>query len=159
MNYQSISWHNELHVSITVDIFIMWATSWENLVYAICEQQRHRSACTSAQSDQRLCCSLLRLYYTYTYYIQNFKSLASPCSWAGRFESYLVANPRRQVFSWRGSCYDAQRFTNLVLLVSENFVVISSYILLPGPICFGYYGSPDKQNQLQYHAWLLKRLS
>ena len=27
-------------------------------VYAICEQQRRRSACASAQSDQRLCCSL-----------------------------------------------------------------------------------------------------
>ena len=31
---------------------------WENLSYAICEQQRWRSACTSTQSDQRLCCSL-----------------------------------------------------------------------------------------------------
>ena len=30
------------------------------LSYAICEQQRRRSACASAQSDQRLCCSLLR---------------------------------------------------------------------------------------------------
>ena len=28
-------------------------------VYAICEKQRSRSACASAQSDQRLCCSLL----------------------------------------------------------------------------------------------------
>ena len=28
--------------------------------YVICEQQRHRSACASAQSDQRLCCSLPR---------------------------------------------------------------------------------------------------
>ena len=27
-------------------------------VYAICEQQRHRSACISAQSDQCLCCLL-----------------------------------------------------------------------------------------------------
>ena len=27
-------------------------------VYAICEQQRRRSACASAQSDQRLYCSL-----------------------------------------------------------------------------------------------------
>ena len=29
-------------------------------VYAICEQQRSRSACASAESDQRLCCSLPR---------------------------------------------------------------------------------------------------
>ena len=31
-------------------------------VYVLCEQQRRRSACASAQFDQRLCCSLLRLY-------------------------------------------------------------------------------------------------
>ena len=29
-------------------------------VFVICEQQRRRSACISAQSDQRLCCSLRR---------------------------------------------------------------------------------------------------
>ena len=29
-------------------------------VYAMCEQQRRRSACASAQSDQRLYCSLLK---------------------------------------------------------------------------------------------------
>ena len=29
-------------------------------VYGVCEQQRRRSACASAQSDQRLCCSLPR---------------------------------------------------------------------------------------------------
>ena len=29
-------------------------------VFALCEQQRGRSACTSAQTDQRLCCSLPR---------------------------------------------------------------------------------------------------
>ena len=34
---------------------------------------------------------------------RNLKTLASLCLWAGRFESYLVTNPRRQVFSWRGS--------------------------------------------------------
>ena len=40
-------------------IIITWARSCENVSYAICEQQRRRSACASAQSDQRLCCSLL----------------------------------------------------------------------------------------------------
>ena len=29
-------------------------------VFAVCEQQRHRSACASVQSDQGLYCSLLR---------------------------------------------------------------------------------------------------
>ena len=39
---------------------IVWARSCENVSYAICEQQRCRSACASAQSDQHLCCSLPR---------------------------------------------------------------------------------------------------
>ena len=29
----------------------------------------------------------------YTCYSQIFNALASHCSWAGQFESYLVANP------------------------------------------------------------------
>ena len=61
--------------------------------FAICEQQRRRSACTSAQSDQHLCCSLPRQYNTSSFYIWSFKPLASFCSWADWFESYLVANP------------------------------------------------------------------
>ena len=56
--------------------------------YAICKQQRRRSACASAQSDQRLCfCCLDSIN------IQNFKPLASLCSLAGQFESHLVGNP------------------------------------------------------------------
>ena len=35
-----------------------FAKSWENLSYAICQQQRRRSARASAQSDQCLCSSL-----------------------------------------------------------------------------------------------------
>ena len=62
-------------------------------VIALCEQQRRRSACASAQSDQHLCCSLPRQYNTSSFYIQNLKPLASFCSWVGRFVSYLVANP------------------------------------------------------------------
>ena len=38
-----------------------------------------------------------------TCYIQSFKILASFCSWAGWFESYLVENSRRDVFAWCGS--------------------------------------------------------
>ena len=50
--------------------------------FAICEQQK----------SSQLCYSLLRLYNISSFYIQNFKTLASLYSWAGRFESYLVAN-------------------------------------------------------------------
>ena len=61
--------------------------------YAICNQQRRRSACASAQSDQRLCCLLPGSYNTSSFYIRNFKSLAIFWSWAGWFESYLAKNP------------------------------------------------------------------
>ena len=67
------------------------------LVYVICEQQRRRSACDSAQSDQHLYSSLLRRYNIYVCFIQNFKTLASFCCWAGRFESDLVANPEDEL--------------------------------------------------------------
>ena len=80
-----------------------WARPWENVSYAICEQQRHRSACASAQSDQRLCCSLPRQNDTSRLYIRNFKILAGLCSWAGQFVSCLVGDSRRHIFSWRGS--------------------------------------------------------
>ena len=68
-------------------------------VYAICEQQRRRSACASAQSDQRLCCLPSTWYKTSSFYmyIRNFKPLSSFCGCAGQFESYLVANAEDRV--------------------------------------------------------------
>ena len=42
-------------------------------VYALCKQQRRRSACASAQSDQCLCCSLYRMYNISSFSIRNFK--------------------------------------------------------------------------------------
>ena len=46
--------------------------------------------------------SLPTYYTTYCFYTQNFKTFASFCSWAAWFESYLVANPWSQIFSWNG---------------------------------------------------------
>ena len=83
----------------------VWARSCENVSYAICKQQRRRSACASVQSDQHLCCLLLKQYDMYTCYIQSFTILASFCSWAGWFESYLVANPQRHIFVWCDSVF------------------------------------------------------
>ena len=37
---------------------------WRNPVFMVCEQHRHRPACASAQSDQRLCYSLCGKYHT-----------------------------------------------------------------------------------------------
>ena len=54
-------------------------------VYAICEQQRHRSACAS--NVVRCIDSIISILA---------KSKISFSSWAGRFESYLVANPENR---------------------------------------------------------------
>ena len=51
-------------------------------VYAIYEQQKRRSACAPAQSNQQLCCSLPRWYDISCFYIRNFK-LASVAAQAG----------------------------------------------------------------------------
>ena len=59
-------------------------------VLAICEQQRCRSACASAQSDQHLC---FRYLDSIIPILDKSKTLTGLCSWAGRSESYLVADP------------------------------------------------------------------
>ena len=81
----------------------IWAGPWENVSYAIYEQQRRRSACASAQSDQCLCCLLPRQNDTSSLYIRNFKILVGRCSWAGQFVSCLVGDSWRHIFSWPGS--------------------------------------------------------
>ena len=43
-------------------LIYIWASTRENLSSAVCEQHRHRLACTSAQSDQRLIYSLIGKY-------------------------------------------------------------------------------------------------
>ena len=121
--------------------------------FAICEQQRCRSACASRQSDQRLCCSLLRKYSTSSFFVCNFKTLASLWSWACRFESYLVVKPRRRVFSWRGSNQRNYRITTswkassvaewLRLLIFSTLNCSSSHHCGFEP-CFGHMW--DQQN-------------
>ena len=53
---------------------IIWAMLCENVSYAICEQQSSRSADIPAQSDLRLCWSLLRKWdILYTCFVQRFR--------------------------------------------------------------------------------------
>ena len=62
----------------------------------LCEQQRCRSACASAQSDQHLCCSLPKKYNICSFYICNFTNLGFFCSWTGWFELYLSQTPQNR---------------------------------------------------------------
>ena len=74
-----------------------------NPFFVICQQQRRRSVCASAQSDQRLCYLLPRQYNISFFYIKNFKPLVSLCGCAGWFESNLVVHrfsrDEAQIFS------------------------------------------------------------
>ena len=71
---------------------IIWDSPRENLTLVVCEQQRRRPACASAQSDQRLCYSLFWKVSYPNCYKRNFNFLASLCSWAGLCESHSVGN-------------------------------------------------------------------
>ena len=74
-------------------VFLSFPT-WENLSLVVCKQQRCRPACASAQSDQRLCYSLIWKYHIYTCYERNFHFPASLCNWAGWFESHFFGAPQ-----------------------------------------------------------------
>ena len=80
----------------------IWAATWKNLSSGVCEQHRGRPACASAQSDQHLCYSHFGKHHFKACYKQNFNFVASPCSWAGWFESHFFRKSRRQVLSQRG---------------------------------------------------------
>ena len=69
----------------------IWATSWENLFmqYASNKDEDQPVHPRSLISALVVHC----LDSISSFYIWNFKPLASFCSCAGRFESYLVANP------------------------------------------------------------------
>ena len=56
---------------------MIWALARENLSLGVCEQQRGRPACASAQTDQRLCYSLFEKYDIQTCYKRNFNFLVS----------------------------------------------------------------------------------
>ena len=59
---------------------IHWASTRENLLSEVCQQQMCRPACACAQSDQHLCYSLFGTYHIKTCYKQNFNFPASPSS-------------------------------------------------------------------------------
>ena len=79
-----------------------WASTRENLSSGACKQHRRRPACTSAQSDQRLCYSLFEKYHMKSCYRWNFNLPASLCSWGYWFETRFVGNPEDR-FSREGA--------------------------------------------------------
>ena len=75
--------HNEMiaklkssHRTISLTKDKNWAATPENLSSGCCEQQRRRTACAYAQSDQRLCFSLFDKYHIQACHKRNFNFLA-----------------------------------------------------------------------------------
>ena len=61
----------DVHLEYSQDTLFLYITELcvnneltEYLSSVVCEQQRRRPACTSAQSDQRICYSLMGKYHT-----------------------------------------------------------------------------------------------
>ena len=74
--------------------------SWGNLTYAICEHQSHRWPCASAEIDYRLLVRCLINNIIPILSKSNISRLVCHCNWAGRCESYLVANPEGFLNRW-----------------------------------------------------------
>ena len=79
----------------------IWASAQENLSSWVCQQQRRRPSCGSAQTDQRLCYSPIGKNHILTCYEQNFNVLASLCSWGDWLESPFHGKPKTGVVAVR----------------------------------------------------------
>ena len=84
-----------------------WDMSWEILLMPY---ENNKGADQPVHPHSLISAFLLRcLDSTSHFYICNFMTLACFCSWAARFESYLVANPEDR-FSRDSGSYPFQRY-------------------------------------------------
>ena len=102
-------------ITTTLIFSIIWASTRENLSSVVCEQQRRRPTCASAQTDQRLCYSLFGKYHISTCYRQIFNLLASLIKLDRLVWIHFVGNPED-----RFSCAKAHfKSDNLVPVISD----------------------------------------
>ena len=114
----------------------IWATSWENLFLPDANNKGTDQPEHQCSRMRRLISAfVIRCLDTSSFYIQNFKPLASLCSWAGRFESYLVANPEDRFsrdVAQEGILFPSQKCDNvqhLLFTTLETISRVSSFIL------------------------------
>ena len=125
-NDQTLHWDIRFGSMISLETIALFkretdkvgALSWENLLlpYATIkgpDQPAHMRSLISAFVVR--CLDSMRSKFVKSK-ISRF--LTGRWSWAGRFESYLVANPWRQVFLWRGSIKE-----NFLQFPMETYVV------------------------------------
>ena len=103
----------------------IWATSWENLFMPYAN---NKGADQFAHPRSLISTFVVHCHVSVvsSFYIRNFKPLATFCGCAGRFESYLVENPEDR-FS---------RDEDNIILTDRNFPSgISVVISLCHPLC------------------------
>ena len=83
----------------------MWAETSENVPSDMRAQRKCRSACVSAQSDQKIHWQILNSQGWESFFMQTTKILARLRGCAGWSESSLCAQVRSYVFSCSGPCY------------------------------------------------------
>ena len=93
------------------------------------KKQRRRPACACAQSDQRLCYSLLRKYHMYTCYWWNFNFLTSLCNWGDKFETRFVGNPEDR-FSRVEAHIILCLFFQILLLFFHAFLLFFQFLII-----------------------------
>ena len=86
----------------------MRASTRGKLSSGVCKQQKRRTACASAQSNQRLSCSLIRRYHIKACSKRNYTILARLCSLAGWFRYDKIGNPEDRLCRDDASYYVRQ---------------------------------------------------
>ena len=80
--------------------------------YVACEQQKCRPACASAQTDQRLCCSLSGKYNGKACYMQNINIPASLVAQQVGFSLTLSQTPN--------TCFLATRHLSIGIALANS---------------------------------------
>ena len=75
-----------MYIQVAFCDFMIWAMSWENLFMPYANNKAQISLRIRAVWSAPL------LFAVSSFYIRNFKPLASFCGCAGWFESYLIEN-------------------------------------------------------------------
>ena len=141
------NWNSSLMFPVFIGRWWLWSTiwamSWENLFYAYAN---NKGADQPVHPHSLISTFVVRcldsIYNTSSFYIRNFKTLASFCGCAGRFVSYLVANPEG-----RFSC-DAAHLVWCEIVSPET---VASFVFFVNNVAVRYSDMCDLRYWLDQH--------
>ena len=98
----------------------------EKTRFAIREQQRRRSGCASAQSDQRLCYSLLRYYNTFSLWLVSIAAQAGlNLTWSNP-EDRFSHDEAQLLYYWEKKMKTAQIYSNAKIYNNVANIAVGS---------------------------------